>query len=201
MLLMASAAVVTFGLISLMRGLIAEEFTPQDKQQFVDVDINAKPDDIELIAERKPPKHPAPIDVPPPPPTVYIPDTDRPAEPISKPHTPITDIHTDILPTEVKLVVADSDPRPINRIAPPMPTRATRSGHCRLIFNIGPDGRPYDVRATSCSQSHFERPAVRSVEKWIYRPEIKDGLAISRAGVSTTIRFNLTDESGRIIPE
>jgi protein TonB len=47
----------------------------------------------------------------------------------------------------------------------------------------------------------FKRPTNKAVLKWTYKPKILDGRAVARHGVKTTIRFNLLDERGRIIPE
>jgi protein TonB len=200
---LAGAGIVTVGLLSVMVGLIADEFEPQDRLELAVFEINPKPDDLPLLTDRTPPKLLDRIEVPPPPPTVDVPVTDRPVEPVHTPGSPkdIFDLKPYIVPTKVAIHRTDSDPTPLVRVPPTMPPRASRSGHCRLSFDISSDGTPYNVRAPICSQSLFESAAIRSVQKWIYRPKIEDGLPVTRTGLNTIIRFNLTDERGALIPE
>jgi protein TonB len=93
------------------------------------------------------------------------------------------------------------DVRPLVRIPPAMPVRAERSGHCKLAFDVSAQGSPYNVRAIACSQKLFERASVKSVQKWKYRPQYRDGQAVPYIGLTETIRFNLHDEKGHIIAE
>lgn len=201
--LILGAGAMTIGLLGLMTVLISEEFQPQDKIELAAFDFNADPIDMPVMIERIPPKPLDPIEIPPSPPTLDAPVTERPQEPV----TTLTnggqnfDPDTIMVPTNYQIHTADGDPQPIHRIGPAMPTRADRSGHCRVSFDIGPDGKPYNIQANFCSQSHFERPAARSVAKWTYRPEIRDGLPVTRSGMETLIRFNLSGERGNIIPE
>ncbi|MGB6228980.1 MAG: energy transducer TonB [Litorimonas sp.] len=192
---------MTAALLWTMSQLIAEEFTPQDVIELASFEINPRVEEVKPIEMRERPKLDA-IEVPPAPPPVDIPKTDLPSEPIARTAA------TPALPGEFRIdipatvvTVIDSDPQPINRIAPLMPPRATRSGHCRMRFDVSPEGRPFNVEATSCSQSLFSRAAIQSVQKWVYRPEIRDGRPVARTGLQTRITFRLTDEGGRIIPE
>lgn len=201
--ILIGGALMTVGLLGLMTVLIAEEFEPQDRVELAAFEINAKPVDIPLLTERTPPQLRERIEVPPPPPSVDIPVTDRPIEPAATTGNPdnIFDPKPYIVPTVFNITPADADSTPLVRVPPVMPPRAGRSGHCRISFDIGPDGAPYNVRATVCSQSLFERPAIRSVTKWVYRPKIENGLPVIRTGLETIIRFRLTDERGEVIPE
>ncbi|WP_298918792.1 energy transducer TonB [uncultured Algimonas sp.] len=194
---------VTVSLLLVMTTLISEEFTPQDTIELAAFEINAKPDDTVLIKDRKPPPRPDIIDVPPPPPAVEIPQTRIPSEPIvgTAQPGPVLDLEAFIVPTRYDMAIQDGDPAPLVRIPPVMPPRAMRSGHCRVAFDIGADGRPFNVRASYCSQSLFQRAAEKSVGKWTYRPEIRDGLPVARTGFETRIRFDLRDERGDVIPE
>ena len=38
--------------------------------------------------------------------------------------------------------MSDRDPQPLVRIPPIMPTRAEKSGHCRIRFDVIPEERP-----------------------------------------------------------
>ena len=82
-----------------------------------------------------------------------------------------------------------------------MPPRAEKSGHCKVRFDVSPEGAPFNVQATYCTQSLFERASIKSVQKWKYNPKIVDGRAVARSGVESKITFKLTDERGRMIPE
>ncbi|MGJ8559055.1 MAG: energy transducer TonB [Litorimonas sp.] len=200
---LAGAGIVTVGLLGLMTILIADEFEPKDRVELAAFEINAKPDEVPLLTERTPPKLLDPIDVPPPPPIVDIPVTDRPLEPVYTPGNPghVFDPKPYVVPTVVQVYQTDSDPTPLVRGLPTMPPRANRSGHCRISFDISPNGKPYNVEALICSQPLFERAAIRSVQKWVYRPKIQDGLPVTRRGLETRIRFELRDERGDIIAE
>jgi len=87
------------------------------------------------------------------------------------------------------------------RIPPIMPPRAEKSGHCKVRFDVSPEGQPFNVVTTFCTQSVFKRPSTKSVQKWKYNPKIVDGRATARKGVETKITFRLADERGNIIPE
>ncbi|MGB6317748.1 MAG: energy transducer TonB [Litorimonas sp.] len=198
----AGGGAATIALLALMTGLIAEEFTPMDTVELGVFEINPVAEDISVLVERTPPELPDRIDVPPPPPQVDIPATVQPSEPIVGLAQPVIELTPTIaLPTDFTPAIQDGNVTPLVRIPPVMPPRATRSGHCQIGFDIGPDGRPFNVQALSCSQALFSRSAVRSVEKWTYRPEIRDGLAVTRTGLKTKISFVLSDERGQVIPE
>lgn len=201
--ILMGAGLVTLGLLGFMTALIAEEFEPQDRIELAAFEINAKPEETPLLINRAPPQLLERIEVPPPPPSVDIPVTDRPIEPVARAENPdnVFDPKPYIVPTVFVITPADADPTPLVRVPPIMPPRANRSGHCRVSFDIGPDGKPYNVRALACSQSLFERAAIRSVGKWVYRPKIENGLPVTRTGLETVIRFRLTDEYGGLIPE
>lgn len=200
---LTGAGIVTVGLLGLMTVLIADEFEPKDRIELAAFEINAQPDEVPLLTERTPPKLLDPIEVPPQPPIVDVPVTDRPIEPVYTPGNPgdVFDPKPYVVPTVIRFQKADSDPTPLDRVSPTMPPRATRSGHCRISFDISPDGKPYNVEASFCSQTLFERAAIRSVQKWVYHPKIQDGLPVTRTGLKTLIRFQLTDERGDIIAE
>jgi len=82
-----------------------------------------------------------------------------------------------------------------------MPPRAGKSGHCRMRFDVSPTGVPFNVIATICTDSVFERSSIKSVQRWKYNPKIVDGRAVVRSGVENKITYRLHDERGNIIPE
>lgn len=195
------AACVTVGLLFTMKALIAEDFVPEDVVEFEAFEINPTVEQAIMIDTRTPPKLELEVEMPPPPPVVDILQTAKPSEPItaSGPKPVVELPRIPIAPFSP--TVMDAEPTPLVRVPPSVPPRATKSGHCVIGFDISAEGRPFNIAALSCSESLFSRPAIRSVEKWVYKPEIRNGQAITRAGLKTTIRFQLTDEAGRIIPE
>ena len=100
-----------------------------------------------------------------------------------------------------KIVVSDRDAQPLVRIPPIMPPRAELSGHCKVRFDVSPEGAPFNVEATYCTQRLFKRAATKSVQKWKYNPKIIDGVPVMRSGIENKITFNLTDERGNVLPE
>ena len=191
---------VTLALFALMTALISEEFTPQDTVSVADLAINPTVEDIPVHLRTRETVARKQVETPPPPPRIDIATTERPAEPLialtgAKPAFPGPVIEF----ASVDFVETDRDAQPITRIPPQMPPRAQRSGRCKVRFNVSPDGQPYDVTAHDCTERLFERPTIRSVQRWRYRPKIRDGRAVARQGVETTVTFRLTDEAGRVI--
>lgn len=91
-------------------------------------------------------------------------------------------------------------PLPKLRVPPIMPKRARRSGHVRVLFDINRNGEPYNIRATTATNTMFIEPSIRSVKKWEY--EIGDDLKDEDLkGIVTKISFRLTDQRGRVISD
>lgn len=89
-------------------------------------------------------------------------------------------------------------PLPKLRVPPKMPSRARRSGHVQVLFDVSREGKPYNVRATSATNTIFVKPSIKSVEKWKY--EIGDDLKNEDLkGIVSKISFQLY-EQGRILP-
>jgi protein TonB len=194
------AACLTLVLTASMIAMISQEFQAQDVLDTAEFTINPEvedlpPPDVRTIIE--PYKI---VEVPPPPPTTKTVDADLPKTPI---YTLPGDANV-FKPTTLKIpgpviVMADSNPQPIFRVPPTMPTRAQYSGHCDMRFSVGPDGQPFGIESTFCTERHFERPTIKSIEKWKYRPRIRDGRAVTMDGVTARVKFILTDEAGREI--
>lgn len=196
------AAIVTVLLFVLMMSLISEEFKPEDKLELNAFEINPKVEDVQILERETTITKIQKIETPPPPPQIERAKADRPAEPISSIEGAVPEFEApQIDRSAFKITVSDRDAQPLVRIPPQMPPRAEKSGHCRVKFNVSPEGQPFDVTATYCSQSLFERPSIRSVQKWKYNPKIQDGRPVGRVGVESKITFRLADERGNIIPE
>ena len=196
------AAIVTVGLFILMMSLISDEFQPQDKIELADFEINPRVEEVEVAQREITNVEIKQIETPPPPPQIERAKSDRPAEPVAKLEGAIPQFEAPKIDrSQFQIAVSDRDAQPLVRIPPQMPPRAEKSGHCRVRFDVSPEGQPFNVVATSCTQNVFERPSIRSVQKWKYNPKIQDGRPVGRTGVESKITFRLTDERGNIIPE
>ncbi len=198
------AATVTVALTISMAALIATEFTPQDKAKTASFEIN--PQVIEIVEPLRP-DQPDPlkeIETPPPPPRIEVVKTAAVDSPIIEMVGRKTEFRMKKIDinTDVKIRV-DTPPTPHVRIPPIFPTRFLQgdvSGYCRVTFDISADGLPMNVATTTCTNSQLSSPTVKSVQKWKYAPEIRDGLPVSRSGMETVIRFDLKDERGNVLP-
>jgi len=196
------AALVTVGLFVLMMTLIAEEFKPQEKLATASFDINPTVEDIKVIKRDTKIKQVKKVVTPPPPPTIERQQAAKPQERIASLEGAIPDFEAPKIDRKnFKIAVSDRDAQPLVRIPPIMPPRAEKSGHCRVKFDVSPEGAPFNVMTTFCTQRLFERATIKSVQRWKYNPKIVDGRAVARNGVENKVTYRLTDERGRIIPE
>ena len=196
------AALVTVGLFVLMMTLIAEEFKPQEKLATASFDINPTVEDIKVIKRDTKVKQVKKVVTPPPPPTIERQQAAKPQERIASLEGAIPDFEAPKIDRKnFKIAVSDRDAQPLVRIPPIMPPRAEKSGHCRGKFDVSPEGAPFNVMTTFCTQRLFERATIKSVQRWKYNPKIVDGRAVARNGVENKVTYRLTDERGRIIPE
>jgi len=97
--------------------------------------------------------------------------------------------------------IEDKNAQPIVRIPPSIPRRATKSGHCLMRFDVNNKGKPLNIVATSCTDRVFEHEAIKSVQKWEFKPRYVNRVSVARKGVETKVTFKLTDKNGNIIPE
>lgn len=196
------AALVTVGLFILMMTLIAEEFKPQEKLATASFEINPTVEDIKVIKRDTKVKQVKKVVTPPPPPTIERQQAAKPQERIASLEGAIPDFEAPKIDRKnFKIAVSDRDAQPLVRIPPIMPPRAEKSGHCRVKFDVSPEGAPFNVITTFCTQRLFERATIKSVQRWKYNPKIVDGRAVARNGVENKVTYRLTDERGRIIPE
>lgn len=196
------AAFVTFVLFVMMMALIAGEFKPQEKLEIAAFEINPTVEEIKVVKRETKIDKVKEVITPPPPPQIERQQAAKPNEPIATLEGAIPDFEPPKLDrANFKIQVSDRDAQPLVRIPPIMPPRAEKSGHCRVRFDVSPEGQPFNVETTYCTQSLFSRASVKSVQKWKYNPKIVDGRAVSRSGVESKITFRLTDDRGRLIPE
>lgn len=195
------AAVITFELFVFMHGLIA------DKAAAINEDVRHERivlyqtvSDIEPVRDRDmTPADIGDVTEPPPAPRIAVAQTGAPSEASvaiigRMPELSIKDIQ--IAREDINFRVSDRDAQPIVRIPPMYPPRAAErslEGDCLMVFDVGPDGTPINIRAQACSNDTFRDASVRAVEQWRYSPKIIDGQTVARTGVETRITYVLTD--------
>ena len=194
------ASIVTIGLTLSMANMIATEFVVSDTFEISDFSINSGVEDIVILSAIKEPKLLDEVDVPPAPPIV---DKTATSSVVVEPvivERKLRNFNPDEFEiTTIAMIPGDSDEQPLVRVPPIMPSRANTSGYCDVRFNVNAQGAPYQVEATYCTQSLFQRSTIRSVAKWKYRPKFKNGVAVPRLGVTNRVRYRLSDERGNII--
>lgn len=196
------AMVVALSLFFMMIVLIAGEFSPEEKTAVANFEINPQVEDIKVVKRETKIEQVRKVVTPPPPPQIERQQAAKPTEAIASLVGAIPDFEPPKIDRQnFKIQVSDRDAQPLVRIPPIMPPRAEKSGHCRVKFNVSPEGAPFDVQTTFCTSSVFRSATVKSVQKWKYNPKIVDGRSVSRTGVESKVTFRLTDDRGRIIPE
>ena len=198
------AAVFTVLLFLAMRALISKDFVPQDKSETASFEINPKVEDIKVIERETKVDKVKKVITPPPPPQIERAKADKPTEKIASIEGAIPEFESPkIDASNFKITVSDRDAQPLVRIPPVVPPRflqGDNSGYCKVRFDVSPEGQPFNIQNTVCTSRLLERATIRNVQKWKYNPKIVDGRSVSRSGVETTIRFNLEDERGKILP-
>jgi len=202
---MPVATLATVGLMLSMATLIATEFTPQDKVEVARFEINPRVEDIPdpVRTLRLDPLRE--IEVPPPPPKIATDEAARVDLPVIKVagKIPPYEMKKLDLGKDIDIVPIDKNPTPQVRIPPIFPSRFLQgdvSGYCKVRFDISAQGQPMNVQTTLCTNSQLKSATVKSVQKWKYSPRIQNGRAVSRSGLETTIRFDLRDEHGKVLP-
>lgn len=201
---MPVAAVTTVGLMLSMAALISAEFKPQDKVEVTSFEINPRVIEIDdfIKTEIKPILE---VEVPPPPPTTGVIET---AE-VKLPKRVVAGkknvfVMTDIIFDDpISVHVDKENPTPLVRIPPVFPDRFLRgdvSGFCKILFDVSPEGQPMNIQTTLCTNTQLKSATVKSVQKWKYTPRVQNGRPVSRSGLETTIRFDLRDERGNLLP-
>jgi protein TonB len=83
---------------------------------------------------------------------------------------------------------------PIVRVAPQYPASLAEKGiegYVSLSFTVTISGSVANVAILKSSHRGFERPAIKAVEKFKYKPRIVDGEAVPALGVTTRLEFKL----------
>ncbi|NNC37783.1 MAG: hypothetical protein HKO02_10030 [Hyphomonadaceae bacterium] len=200
-----AAVAVTAGLGLVMAGLIKVEYIAlSEKPEQLSFIINEEPPDIIVLPNTERPEQ-RDVQVPPPPPVIATAPSDLP-----KIDWVELDVKPPPLPTpEVKwskaaFTVSDRDAIPIRRIPPRMPrifAEGNHSGHCKVRFDVSPQGSPFNVTIIYCSDPILETPTIKSVLKWKFTPKKMGGEVVAMHGVENKVSYYLLDENGRRLPE
>ena len=89
----------------------------------------------------------------------------------------------------------DRDVRPIVRVPPRYPPDAASrglEGWVRLSFSINEVGGVEDIEVIDSEPKRiFDRAAKRALARWKYQPQVEQGQAIVRTGLSVMLEFSL----------
>lgn len=91
---------------------------------------------------------------------------------------------------------ADSEYLPIVRVLPIYPRRAEiqgLEGWVVLEFTVNETGATQDIRVLESSNRMFEKAAVRSVEKYKYRPRVVNGRPVKVTGIKHKVTFEILE--------
>jgi protein TonB len=189
------AALVTFGLFTLMRALIfSDEVPPEEAGDALVIDILQTREESEVRTREERPEKPDEINTPPPPPKIEAAKAEAPDEGLAETLGRLPGLDPDAVDQgDVAFVVADRDEQPLVRVPPIYPPRAAErgtEGSCDITFDVNPDGSVTNADAV-CTSALFKRASERAVEKWKYAPKIVDGEPQMRRGLVVTLDFNL----------
>ena len=200
-----AALIATLFLFFVMIRLIAGDWVPQEKNRSAKFEINPTVEDIKVLIRETKIDKVTKVVTPPPPPQIEVQTAAQPTEPIAQLTGAIPEFEPPKIEREsFKIAVSDRDAQPLVRIPPVTPPRfleGDNSGHCRVQFDVSPEGSPFNVVATSCTNRVLERSTIKSVQKWRFNPKIVDGRPVSMKGVVNKVTYRLLDERGKILPE
>ncbi len=191
----ALGAVVTFGLLMLMRAVISDPNPAEDSGITGDVlDFVRLEQDREVVSKDRKPEPPPPPDEPPDP---------QPKPVLSSDHT----IGAEIRPVVVDVPFdgggigdfsGDGEYLPIVKVAPIYPRRALMrniEGFVLIELVVTATGTVRDpVVLEAKPPGFFERAAITAALKFKYKPKVVDGKAVEVSGVLNKIIFEMQDE-------
>jgi protein TonB len=188
------AALVTGGLLFTMQTLIESgQAALTDSRDFYMLDF-VREQRREMVERKKPkPERPPKPEEPPP-------DMPQPQQDAVDPNVQtigIGPVMNDVgFDGGFGVAVSDGDYLPIIKVAPIYPRRALTNGtegYVIVEFTVTKTGSVRDPFIVESTHSVFERPALKAVLKFKYKPRIVDGEPIEVAGVQNKITFELED--------
>ena len=189
-----AGAIVTFGLLWLMRSVVANPDAATDTGITTSVvDIVQVEEDQEVIIKKRKPKPPPPPDEPPP--SMPKPSFDSEVSMGMEVGAVDVDVNVDLSGTGG--FSQDGEYLPIVKVLPIYPRRAqTRGieGYVLLEFVVTATGAVRDpVVIEAKPPSIFDRAAKNAALKFKYKPKVVNGEPIEVAGVRNRIVFELAD--------
>ena len=183
-----AAAIVVGALFLVMWGLIADnEIDLGEDKDPVNISINQKLQDTEVVDQRKF-ERPQLEDVPPPPPAIDRANFEPAVEGV-RAKAPSFEADVDI----GSAFNPDRDAQPLVRVPPSGFERCLdgRAGTdtVTLRFDVTPAGQVTNVEVQNTTDSCFNRYAIRAAEKYKYQPKIVEGDAAWRRGVIHNVVF------------
>ncbi|MFT7559864.1 MAG: protein TonB [Flavobacteriales bacterium] len=188
------AVVVTFGLLTLMHLLIANDLKePEQGENYTIPDITMPDRDVTQEFDTRKPDKPDEADEPPP----DIPEPEF--------ESPDIDNSVAIAPTinvEVNIggmgdFSSDGDYLPIVKVTPKYPSSALSrgtEGYCTVSYTVTITGTTEDIAIVDCPQSVFGRASVKAAGKFKYKPKVVDGNPIAVANVRNKFTFKLAEK-------
>jgi len=195
------AAIVTYGLFTLMYTLINQEWQePEETEQRVIERITPAEENTEIQRRaRSKPRRIASADKPPPPPKLSTSKSNIDLPTPSIQGSAPTELNIERMGSLAidPVAINDRDAQPIRPPVPTYPTRAAErgtEGSCDVRFDVDTRGRPYNIQA-DCTDNIFKREAERAVSRVEFAPKIIRGKAAERRNVVYPLEFRL--EGGR----
>ncbi|MDE0036956.1 MAG: energy transducer TonB [Gammaproteobacteria bacterium] len=187
-------AVATFGLLTLMRSVIADPLPAEDsgiKGEVLEF-VRLEKEHV-IIVDPPRPKRPPPPDEPPPPLPPIVIDPGGTIGWEGEPLKPIPETEGDLL----NRYLDDGEYLPIVRVSPIYPRRALSrgiEGYVLVEFVVAETGAVRDpVVLFADPPGFFERAAVTAVLKFKYKPKVFGGKPVAVPGVRSRIVFEMED--------
>ncbi len=187
------AGVITVALFLLMRYLILVEYQEQDETETASIEITRDLRDESVRTKDRKPDRPQEENLPPPPP----PPTNLPQD-NPELDAGVSGINPDF-GTDVSMAglqaAADTTAIPLVRVVNFPDSCASRgiSGWVQVEFDLTAAGLVQNPRLVGSSSSCFERSALRDIQKWKYRPKIRDGAPAPAYGIQQVITYQLQE--------
>jgi protein TonB len=201
---LAIAALVTFGLFTVMNALITSQPEPAIDDPSIPVNLTRAPEVPEPIAEPKP-ELPEIRELIPQPPIKGVPTAEPAKKTAGLPQGPAEGWFAPTQPgftgPDVRIPGADQSEIPIVRVEPVYPQRALErgiEGWVEVEFTVTEVG---SISEPTILRSHpsaiFDRAALRAIERWKYEPKVVDGQPVPRPGLRNRFRFQLKEAGPR----
>lgn len=195
LVVLAAAALITFGLLWVMQALIgvAGELDDSRRGRVVEF-VRLKKESQAEARKRKLPQKQEREEEPPPPP-LDLARMLRPDQSVGE-VIPIFDGGADLIGgPNVGAIASDSEEIPLVRVNAIYPERARQrgvEGWVEVTFTISAAGTVKDPVVTASHPGNiFDRAALRAIRKWKYSPKVEDGVPVERPGVRVQMKFEM----------